>query len=192
MPESAFFRPWGLFSLAGAMRRSGKRAAKWKKAGPWDTAFRLCVVNEREDESGGSVKTVMVLENLNGVTLKKGSDLFQSRLALGENWESAYCQSHENWDEAVSQYRELGAEQQERLVGFLKELNEAPFQYVLEENPEFYTDGKAQAHLFFKMKDGTKVELRLFEGGYVGYQNLGGYFVNMPGQAFDALFEACR
>ena len=48
-----------------------------------------------------------------------------------------------------------------------------------------------QGHLFFHMSDGTTVELRLIEGGYVGYQGLGWYFVKMPGAAFDAVLAAC-
>ena len=42
------------------------------------------------------------------------------------------------------------------------------------------------------MKDKTRVELRLFEGGYVGYQALGWYFVKMPGDIFDKIYEATK
>ena len=42
------------------------------------------------------------------------------------------------------------------------------------------------------MKDNTRIELRLFEGGYVGYQDLGWYFVKMPGEIFNRLYEASK
>ena len=42
------------------------------------------------------------------------------------------------------------------------------------------------------LSDGTTVELRLIEGGYVGYQELGWYFVKMPGDVFDAVLAACQ
>ena len=53
-------------------------------------------------------------------------------------------------------------------------------------------DSAVQGHLFISMSDGTTVELRLIEGGYVGYQGLGWYFVKMPGAVFDAVLAACR
>lgn len=49
-----------------------------------------------------------------------------------------------------------------------------------------------QGHLFCALSDGTTVELRLIEGGYVGYQELGWYFVKMPGDVFDAVLAACQ
>lgn len=47
-----------------------------------------------------------------------------------------------------------------------------------------------QGHLFCALSDGTTVELRLIEGGYVGYQELGWYFVKMPGETFEAVLAA--
>ena len=53
-------------------------------------------------------------------------------------------------------------------------------------------DSAVQGHLFCALSDGTTVELRLIEGGYVGYQELGWYFVKMPGDVFDAVLAACQ
>ena len=41
------------------------------------------------------------------------------------------------------------------------------------------------------LTDGTVIPLRLIEGGYVGYGALGWYFVRIPGEVFDAVYDAC-
>ena len=82
---------------------------------------------------------------------------------------------------------------EEQFCDFIDEMYAAEFEYVYESTPDFYTDSsRAQAHLYVRMEDETVVELRLFEGGYVGYQHMGWYFVKMPGAAFDAVFAGCR
>ena len=50
---------------------------------------------------------------------------------------------------------------------------------------------KNQAHLILSMTDGTTVKLRLIEGGYVGYEPLGWYFVKIPEDIFNAVYDAC-
>ena len=42
-----------------------------------------------------------------------------------------------------------------------------------------------------RWRTAPKVELRLLDGGWVCYQPLGWYAVQMPGTAFDALLKAC-
>ena len=48
-----------------------------------------------------------------------------------------------------------------------------------------------QIHLYIQLDDGLKVHMRLIEGGYVGYQSLGWYFVKIPEDIFNKVFEAC-
>lgn len=52
-------------------------------------------------------------------------------------------------------------------------------------------DTQNQAHLILQMNDGTIVRIRLIEGGYVGYDNLGWYFVKIPEDVFNAVYDAC-
>ena len=48
-----------------------------------------------------------------------------------------------------------------------------------------------QRHIYFRMADGTTVELRLFENGLVKYDALPyRALVNAAGEAFDAVWDA--
>ena len=147
----------------------------------YDPGFRICCLND-----DGSA---MLLERLNGISLDTGADLFETRLHLPERLESLTYLTHEDWNNAARHYRtpELS---EEAVSDFLAELCAGQFVYTWETDRDIY-DSAVQGHLFFHMSDGTTVELRLIEGGYVGYQGLGWYFVKMPGAAFDAVLAAC-
>lgn len=71
---------------------------------------------------------------------------------------------------------------------FIKELYSGEFVDLTKTN--IYDN--SSRHLFIYMKDNTRIQLRLFEGGYVGYQDLGWYFVKMPGEIFDKFYEASK
>lgn len=148
----------------------------------YDPDFRIC----RLYDDGSA----MLLERLNGIALDTGSDLFESRLHLTERLETVTYLTHEAWNNAEDDFRDPGLSGA-ALSAFLDELCAGKFVYAWETEPDIY-DSPVQGHLFCALSDGTSVELRLIEGGYVGYQGLGWYFVKMPGEAFDAVLAACR
>ncbi len=148
----------------------------------YDPDFRICCLND-----DGSA---MLLERLNGITLDTGADLFETRLHLPERLESLTYLTHEDWNNGTKNYYtpELS---EETVTAFLTELCAGQFVYTWETDRGIY-DRAVQGHIFCALSDGTTVELRLIEGGYVGYQGLGWYFVKMPGEAFDAVLAACQ
>lgn len=148
----------------------------------YDPDFRICCLFD-----DGSA---MLLERLNGITLDTGADLFDTRLHLPERWETVTCLSHEDWNSSKYNFRQPGLPE-DTISDFLDELCAGKFVYTWETNRSIY-DSDVQGHLYFSMSDGTTVELRLIEGGYVGYQNLGWYFVKMPGELFDAVLASCQ
>ena len=52
-------------------------------------------------------------------------------------------------------------------------------------------DTQNQAHLILTMSDGTVIRIRLIEGGYVGYDPLAWYFVKIPEDVFNSVYDAC-
>ncbi|MDR1674773.1 MAG: hypothetical protein LBR54_04910 [Oscillospiraceae bacterium] len=184
--------------------------------------FRLCTTGYSVDENDAEVPYIVFYDNLNGIVLTTGADLFgESRINLAENWRSVKYQTHENWDSApwVPEYENLPditdgsisafIEELENappeygyenlpgitdgnISAFIEELENAPFEYVYQTVGADFYDTDKQAHLFFTMKDGTTAELRLIEGGYAGYRHLGWYFVKMPGEVFDLIYNACQ
>lgn len=157
----------------------------------YGSEFRICIQGEYENgDSGETIEYIEFYENLNGITLYKGEDFFEDRLHLMTNWESVQYQEHDNWNNAPVdeyEYHTLEGVTDVHMEEFFKELSTSDFVDLT--GTEIYSEN--QAHLIVTMKDGTDIELRLFEGGYVGYQPMGWYFVKMPGEIFDLVFQAC-
>jgi hypothetical protein len=166
--------------------------------GPW---YRLCITGSYEDDNGNDVQWVNFYECLNGYGMTPGYDLFVFRSLmdalngeiLSQNWSHVKYQNHDNWNYEKHAYRDLPDVSDEDITSFLYEVFFGEFEDVRETFyiNDFYKNGN-QTHLYIHMNDGTVVELRLFEGGYVGYRHLGWYFVKIPGEAFDTVFNACK
>ena len=154
----------------------------------YDTDFRLCIFEDR-----GETPWLQLLENFDGIGLNDGSDLFEKRLHIRENVERVTFLPHDEWNngDAVSR-RALDGISGNQWEAFVDALCSAPVKRIsYEEHPDFY-DAAVQGHVYVEKQDGTQIELRLLEGGYVGYQRLGWIFVEMPGDLFDAVLSACQ
>lgn len=165
----------------------------------YDERFRICVKGEVEDENRNRVLWIAFLDCLNGITLSTGQDLFDERLHITERTASVQWQSHHDWDYALGnlQNADIG---EDVWNAFWDAVNECAF--INTRNPDGHTgdpagyhasvyDNPNQAHLVLTMNDGTVVQVRLFEGGYVGYEPLGWIFVKIPEDVFNPLYEAC-
>lgn len=149
--------------------------------------FRLCIyVNNGQEE------WLQILDNYDGIGLNTGSDLFEERLHITGNVESVTYRTHGEWEEPNSGKPFTGVTEED-MNGFFRELCSSPFVRIdPESNPGFYERAETQGHLYLHMKDGTVVELRLLDGGYVGNESLGWVFVKMTGELFDAVLAACQ
>ena len=160
-----------------------------------DPRYRLCVVN------GFDMPSVVIYEWFSGYKVSSGHDLypFYSLLdikngeVLSENWSNVQFQTHDDWDNGLPKKHDFTGIRDEEITAFFYDVYFGEFEYVFESvSEDFYYSGLQQAHLFVRMNDGIILELRLFEGGYVGYQPLGWFFVKIPGESFDRIFDACR
>ena len=165
----------------------------------YDPDFRLCVRRDFTDDSGVHRMWLHFLERLNGIRLSTGADLFEDRLHLRGNVTSIQWQAHSDWDWNLGGIQDA-AISEDVWNAFLDAMDAGQFVDTHRPDGEPFYEGRAhssvydtpnQAHLFLTMTDGTRVELRLIEGGYVGYAPLGWYFVQIPGEAFDAVYAAC-
>ena len=156
--------------------------------------FRLFVY----DTSYGN-ELLAVLDNYDGIGLNTGSDLFEERLHLTDNVKNVTYQTHEDWnrdwerdeDGEKKSFKKLEITEEE-WDKFIAELYRSPFKAIdYQKEGDFY-DKEPQGHLYLEMKNGTEVEMRLFDGGYVGCQSLGWYEVEMPGEIFDKIMRACQ
>jgi len=164
----------------------------------YGTDFRVCLRQEVEGENGEPTLWIEFMDRLNGISLASGEDLFENRLHLRGRVDNIQWQSHDDWNWSLGNFRnaELEAGLWEK---FLDEVDKGEFVYTWRPSESFYEDipnssiydNPNQAHLTLNMDDGTTVRLRLIEGGYVGYGPLGWYFVKIPGEIFDAVYDAC-
>lgn len=149
--------------------------------------FRLCIyVNQGQEE------WLQILDNYDGIGLNSGADLFEERLHITGNVESVTYRTHDDWEKQNSEKPFTGVSEED-MNEFFRELCSSPFVRIdPESDPGFYERAETQGHLYLNMKDGTVVELRLLDGGYVGSESLGWVFVKMPGELFDAVLAACQ
>lgn len=174
------------------------------KVNGYSEDFRLCIYKHSGDEC-----SLQFFDNYDGIPLHTGVDLFETRLHIPGNVNHISYLTHYDWNEGNrSNERVFLAEQsaspnrsaesditgmtESKFEDFLSELCASPFIRIDHlSNPDFY-NAEIQGHLYLHMNDGTMVELRLIEGGYVGVQDLGWIFVQMPGQLFDQVLAACQ
>jgi hypothetical protein len=165
----------------------------------YDDGFRICIRGEIQYDNQDPVVWITFFDCTNGITLRTGKDLFEDRLQLSERTESVRFETHSDWDNGLGnvQTADLDADVWE---AFLDQLDACAFLNMWDpdgnwSDPENdYTtvyDTPHQAHLTLSMNDGTTVRLRLIEGGFVGYQPLAWYFVQIPEDVFNPVYEAC-
>jgi hypothetical protein len=163
----------------------------------YDPSFRLCMRQNYIDD-GNYFERVEFYENLNGIHLMTGADLFGDRLMLRGNWTQAKFQKHDDWNWGRNILNDLTGVSDSDINAFIDELYSGNFEDAYDEIGDidnFYRPEEKRRHLYFYMNDNTVIELNLFEGGYVGYRSFalpGWYYVKMPGEAFDKMFAAAE
>lgn len=165
----------------------------------YDTSFRICIMAEVEDENHNPTTWIQFLDCMNDITLTTGQDLFEDRLHIRERTEVVQWQSHSDWDYAGGNFQtaEIGADTWEEFWNqvdtgeFINTRNPDNNRTDPTSNNTSIYDTQNQAHLILTMNDGTVVRLRLIEGGYVGYDALGWYFVRIPEDVFNTVYEMC-
>ncbi|ADY55238.1 hypothetical protein Sgly_0892 [Syntrophobotulus glycolicus DSM 8271] len=109
-------------------------------------------------------------ECLNGMTVKTGNDVF-GKFNIENNIGSLKYEDFDSWDSGKNHYKAFtGFDQFARFLEALENaipLERESLSYLFDE--QGFT---SQKFMQVKLKDGTEVELRLIEGGYVYYNGL--------------------
>ncbi|MCF0149518.1 MAG: hypothetical protein HUJ77_14130 [Clostridium sp.] len=146
----------------------------------YDENFRLITYSKSEHG-----EFITIWECLNDFTLKDGSDVF-GKMNIKGNIETVTWDTFDNWNNGNINEKEIVID--ENINNFIDSMYEGvPYSLEDEELRErlFYKENKYssgeeyleanvenQRLIFFKMKDGTKAEIRLFKDGYVYYSGL--------------------
>jgi hypothetical protein len=170
-----------------AVELSGSVSGDVYTVNGYSEQFRLCTM-------AGNI--VMFYEAFESSEIDCGSDLFGDCLLLADKWEQVKYVEHSQWDSTHPSeyvYRDLQNATEDDVLSFIAELYSSSFENVYEspERDGFYSNS-SQAHLYFFLDDNTRIELRMMQGGYVGYEHFIWHYVRMPGDAFDVIFNACQ
>ncbi len=148
----------------------------------YDSSFMLCMKREN-----GLISTFV---NDNDMILYTGDDLFEERLHLTGNYEVVKYQTREDWQRStgvICQVAEVDLEVVER---FVNAVNKASFLLTedvpLEEGEQKLYDREI-FHMFFEMKNGMTVHIRLYEGGYVRFHGLISACVKVEEEVFEEM-----
>lgn len=158
----------------------GERSGKVYKVKGYNTDFRICYLDEVNNQ-------ITIYERLNDITLKYGKDLFEERLKLKEKYDFVEYQYHQDWDYGKNNFRKFTGVTTEDIEQFIDEINNA--ELIEGTYQDFYSIKKKEAHLYFRMKDGTTINIRLNEDGYVSYSGLSGIFVKLDTDTFRKIFN---
>lgn len=168
----------------------------------YDDSFRICIKGVVEDENHNRVLWIEFYDCLNDITVAKGRELFEDRLHISERIETVKWQSYHDWND-------IDGDIQNIQEADIDPNNWEDFWNQLDDNALVNTwnpdnnksdpagnnvsiyDTRNQTHLILSMNDGTVVKLRLIEGGYVGYDYLGWYFVKIQEDVFNAIYDVC-
>lgn len=114
-------------------------------------------------------------ENLNGITITSGEDVFGELKMVG-NVSSAKYRRFSDWDYAIENYHFI--EEMDAVNNFVQKLNEAkPF--PRQENSDPMGNSRNNENfkeLIIRLNDGSQVSLKLLKGGYIYYGIMDVYF----------------
>ena len=127
----------------------------------------------------------------NGITLKYGSELYEDRLHLSGSFESVQYKSRDSWYYSMDEYYLLSNDD-DTILDFISDMDSAQFiPYDAVPLCEGRTDISETElyHLYFKMKNGTTVHLRLLENGYIRFNGMWELCIQVPEESYNAMLN---
>jgi hypothetical protein len=136
----------------------------------YDKDFRVMTYQEQDGKGYAEF-----YENLNGITINSGEDIF-SELKMVGSISSAQYRTFSDWNNSIENYQPIT--DFETLNTFVAELNKTkPFPRGQNSDPigNSRTDEQFR-ELSIKLNDGSRVNLTLLKEGYIYYGYMGVYF----------------
>lgn len=142
--------------------------------------FRICIWGINEDNS----YYIEFLECLNDIDISTGNELYGSeRLNLKNNYVNVMFQNHADWDIVANDFQAFKNIAQDDWNSIIDILCKSPF--ISDIDYDSIT-ALNQIHVYFSVNDGTTVQLRFFENGYVSYQDC---FVKIDDETIQKIFN---
>lgn len=147
----------------------------------FNTEFMLCMLPE-----DGRIR---IFINDNGLTLKKGSDLYEKKFALSESYRTVGYQTYSDWYYSSDNMGFISQENTELFENFVYGLNEGEFMLSKDAGENGLSSKNEIYHLFITCESGIVVHLRLHDDGYVRFDGMNNVCVKVDEGVFDALIS---
>lgn len=148
----------------------------------YDKDFRIMTYGELDGKP-----YAQFYENLNGITIHNGKDVF-GKLKMLSNVTKAQYRTANDWDNNIQNYHSII--DMKIVNAFVEELNGTK-QFLRGENSDPIANPKSNdnfSEITITLKDGSKVRLLLLKGGYIYYGFMGAYF-KMDDKVFTELWK---
>lgn len=152
----------------------------------YDKEFRICIADKYLDNDGNEVSNLIFYECLNDIWLDTGADLISERMRVPEKWTEVI---YYDYDRYGSLSEALGNDE---INAFLDELCAAKFVEDSDYVSERYNSEMRTVFLQFHLDDGTSTVFTLFEDGTITFYGLYSCYIDLSGENFDKIFEACK
>lgn len=154
----------------------------------YDPSFMLCMKDERWD---GKIDVLLFIRSM-GSELKYGSELFEDRLHISENYSALQYEERDSW--YYGKHQEVRLEGNDKLIEkFIAELDSAEFipceSIPLEEEYESIFDTKLY-HLYLEIKNGVSVNFHFLQGGYAIFEGMSDICVKISEETYNEMLEA--
>lgn len=172
----------------GYVEFAGSVSGDFYEVKGYDPSFMLCMKDERWD---GKIDVLLFIRST-GSELKYGSELFEDRLHISENYSELRYEERDSW--YYGKHQKIRLEGNDKLIEkFIAELDSAEFfpreSVPLEEKYESIFDTKLY-HLYLEMKNGVSVNFHFLQGGYVIFEGMSDICVKIPEETYIEMIEA--
>lgn len=157
----------------------------------YDESFRLITY-----KNNGEEEHLELWECLNGMILSSGEDVF-GLMKIKGNINTVTWDTFNNWSNGTYNPKELAIDKiidefidgAQKSIPFSLEDKEFRNQFFYDEI-QYYAEGEEkQKFLYFKLKDGIEINIRLFSNGYISYSSLPGYVFKVEDNKFNNMWD---
>lgn len=141
----------------------------------YDTDFMICKISD------GNQLSLFI--NDNGFRISYGEQIFDKQLHVSERYESISFQTRDKWYYGQDSSM-LSSELYSSIDSFLELINQA--KWIFSESS--IGNKTEDYHLYFHLKDGITVQLRLYKDGYVEFDGINGACLQIDKTAMQELF----
>lgn len=169
-------------SQDGYVELAGSISGDFYVVNGYDPSFMLCMKDET-----GAVATYICN---NGITLKYGSELYEDRLHLSGSIESVQYESRDSWYASRGELYQMNSIN-DTVLDFIAGMDSGLFipYDAVPLNGKAYISETELYHLYFRMKNGTTVHLRLHENGYVRFDGMWALCIQVPEENYNAMLN---